>query len=155
MSRTIRKTKKKSTHTLLRPNVKLYKMLWQFHPHDDDPYPSVPHGHSLEPYNRYKLNVFTGDVIEVNTNILAGKASEKELTNLYNDRGFRRVAISAIAYYLNKNPKENLPLLPFMEHLKRQTYSSRRMVRPCYMPYIVRHSRKYTKYLSIQMTNFE
>lgn len=55
-----RDVRKRNDYTMLRPNVPVKKMYWEFHKGDNDNWPSVPHGHSLD--GKYKLEIhnFTG-----------------------------------------------------------------------------------------------
>lgn len=45
--------------TMLRPKLPIKNMYWEFHKNDDDYWPSVPHGHSLD--GNYKLEIWSGN----------------------------------------------------------------------------------------------
>ncbi|RAP74377.1 hypothetical protein DL346_20055 [Paenibacillus montanisoli] len=80
-------------------------MLWMFHQYDVDPFPSVPHGHSIEPMNRYKLDVNTGEVYDNNRKVV-GRADRKELRLLKSDRKFKALAARAREFHLSGLKKE-------------------------------------------------
>ena len=68
------------------PRVRVKGVIWNFHKLDPDPYPSIPHGHSLD--GKYKLELWTGNIINIQTGKKCGKASDKEMKQLYNCPGF-------------------------------------------------------------------
>lgn len=93
--RSVRSTKlwgsvAKGSYTLYRPKIQILRILWEFHAYDDDPFPSEPHGHSLNPYHKYKLDVYSGEVFGFNSN-LVGKASKKDIERLFKDRKFQEL----------------------------------------------------------------
>ena len=55
--------KSNNRYYMYRPKPKIYKQTWEFHKGDSDPYPSVPHGHSLCD-NKLKLRIWDGAVIK-------------------------------------------------------------------------------------------
>lgn len=63
-----------------RPEIKIYKLKWEFHQYDDDPWPSVPHGHALEA--DYVLQLWSGNVYHKITRRYIGRASKKEISKL-------------------------------------------------------------------------
>lgn len=87
-----------------RPKVKLYKLLWEFHVYDEDFFPSVPHGHSIDGKRKYKLHVYSGNIYDINNNVV-GKADEKSLHRLHKDPRFRSLVVEAIKYYNSSNPR--------------------------------------------------
>lgn len=89
----------------LRPKVNVFNRKWIFHPYDDDPFPSIPHGHSED--NRFVLNVETGEVIERATGAIQGKATKKELKELKNAKGYREIEQKCMEYHRNKVAKIN------------------------------------------------
>lgn len=76
----------RNSNTLYRPNYKLYNEIWNMRLDDPDHFPSVPHGHSLS--NRYKLNVWNGEVFNRQTGKKVGKVPKKELRRLHQDDDF-------------------------------------------------------------------
>lgn len=97
------KTKRRKLKSVgLQPKIKAYRRLWTFNPFDDDPFPSIPHGHSED--NRLKLNVYTGEVIDHNGSIV-GKASKKELKALFKDDQFKALVKKAKEYHKQKSGK--------------------------------------------------
>jgi hypothetical protein len=98
------KLKKENALTKYRPKLKLYKLLWEFHVYDEDFFPSVPHGHSIDGKRRYKLDIYCGNVYDINDNVI-GKADEKSLHGLHRDPRFTNLVIEAIKYYNSLNPR--------------------------------------------------
>lgn len=90
---------------LYRPTDKIYKMIWDFHKADADPFPSVPHGHSTN--GKYKLKLWSGEVFDIQTNKLVGKSSKKEMLKLYGSHKFQCFVNDAREWF-----KENNPYIP-------------------------------------------
>jgi len=72
--------------SLRSPRLQVKGVIWNFHKLDPDPYPSVPHGHSQD--EKYKLELWTGNIINIQTGKRCGKAPDKEMKQLYNYPGF-------------------------------------------------------------------
>lgn len=72
---------------MLRPKLPIKNMYWEFHKNDDDYWPSVPHGHSLD--GNYKLEIWSGNIYNLHTGKLEYKAKQKEMKNYSNMRIFR------------------------------------------------------------------
>ena len=109
--RSVRKTQfvqsvAKGSHTLYRPKIQIFRILWEFHAYDDDPFPSEPHGHSLNPYHKYKLDVYSGKVYDFNRQV--GKASKKDLERLFEDRKFQQLIKIAKEHSESNKPKRQL-----------------------------------------------
>lgn len=85
-----------------RPKDKIYKILWEFHKGDDDPSPSVPHGHSLD--RKYKLSIWDGSVYKVSDGERIGVASKRELLNLYKDKRFQQFVFETREWYTENHP---------------------------------------------------
>jgi len=96
----------KGSHTLYRPKIQIFRILWEFHAFDDDPFPSEPHGHSLNPYHKYKLDVYSGKVYDFNS--LVGKASKKDIQRLFEDRKFQQLIKIAKEHSESHKPKRQL-----------------------------------------------
>lgn len=96
----------KRSHTLYRPKIQIFRILWEFHAYDDDPFPSEPHGHSLNPYHKYKLDVYSGKVYNFNSRV--GKASKKDLERLFEDRKFKQLIKIAKEHSESHKPKRQL-----------------------------------------------
>ena len=60
---------------MLRPKLPIKNMYWEFHKNDDDYWPSVPHGHSLD--GNYKLEIWSGNIYNLHTGKLEYKAKQK------------------------------------------------------------------------------
>ena len=71
---------------------------WVFHQYDDDPFPSIPHGHSKSKTTR-KLDVYQGWVYQGARQI--ERLDRKTIIILWNDEKFRKFAYTAIYYYHN------------------------------------------------------
>ena len=119
-----------STYEILRPNIKIRKMYWEFHKGDDDYNPTVPHGKSLN--GRYKLELWSGNIYEIATGKLYGKAKVKEMEALYNLRGSKEFVEQCREEYKGLHPSMTLPPLTansgFMVHCQckvRRMYRNR------------------------------
>lgn len=77
---------------------------WEFYQYDDDPYPSVPHGHKKS-NSRWKLDAYQGWVYERTRQ--AHREPRWKIVALWNDRDFRRFALTAITYHLEHYPHHN------------------------------------------------
>ena len=87
---------------LFSPKLQIKKMHWIFHKGDNDYNPSVPHGHSKD--NRFKLELWTGAVYNTLTNKKCGRASVKEMSELYNYPGFVEFVEECRREYISRNP---------------------------------------------------
>ena len=74
---------------------------WEFHQYDDDPYPSIPHGHKLGNH-RWKLNAYQGWVYERSRQ--DHREPRWKIAALWNDRKFRTFALVAIEHHLESHP---------------------------------------------------
>lgn len=77
---------------------------WVFHEYDEDPYPSVPHGH--ENGNSYpKANPYTGRVYDsYRKEITRERLSRKTRVALWGDPKFREFALKAIIWHEDHHP---------------------------------------------------
>lgn len=75
---------------------------WMFHPYDDDPFPSVPHGHARPRKSARKLDPYQGWVYD-RTRQLA-RVARQDIIALWNDEKFRATARISINYYLEHHP---------------------------------------------------
>lgn len=119
----IKKVKKVSTprFTMYTPNMKIYKMDWTFHKADDDPNPSVPHGHSSD--NQYRLRLWDGKVYKKQSGKLeyVGHAKRKELQALFRIDEFQAFIGKSRVWY-----KENHPVCPPLSPLSGHRVAMRR-----------------------------
>lgn len=119
----IKKVKKVSTprFTMYSLNEKIYKMDWTFHKSDDDPNPSVPHGHSSD--NHYRLSIWDGKVYKKQSGKLeyVGRAKRKELQALYKIAAFQTFIVKSREWY-----KENHPMCPPLSPFSGQRVTMRR-----------------------------
>ena len=74
---------------------------WEFHQYDNDPYPSVPHGHKRSNH-RWKLDSYQGWVYERTRQ--AHREPRWKIIALWNDGKFRSFALDALAYYIDHFP---------------------------------------------------
>lgn len=88
--------------TNLRPKMNIYSQKWIFHKCDEDPNPSVPHGHSED--GKYKLSLWDGKIYSVQTGKMVGNASKSEMRALYADRAMKQFVAESRAWYENTHP---------------------------------------------------
>lgn len=74
---------------------------WEFHPFDDDWFPSVPHGHKRLGRPTDKLDPYLGWVYDKSKQ--SGRLKRKAIISLWNDERFRKTASRSINYYLDKH----------------------------------------------------
>ena len=74
---------------------------WFFRPGDADPLPSAPHGH-LNNKSLPKLDPYTGGVWAKKK--LVGQESRQNIAALWNDNGFRLMALKTIGHALQNSP---------------------------------------------------
>lgn len=84
-----------------RPKEQIYSCMWEFHSFDDDPNPSVPHGHSLD--SKLKLSIWDGSVYDVRTKHKVGRASKKEMRKLKSDSKFKLFVAAEREWYRNEH----------------------------------------------------
>ncbi len=77
---------------------------WEFHQYDNDPYPSVPHGHRRSK-PRWKLDAYQGWVYERTRQ--DHREPRWKIIALWNDWKFRQFAIAAIKYHAETFPHRN------------------------------------------------
>jgi hypothetical protein len=87
-------------HLITRISGKISK--WNIHPFDEDPFPSIPHGHALV-NNNLKLDAYLGHIY--NKGEWSDRESRNFMISLWNDEKFRNTARSAILYYLEHHPE--------------------------------------------------
>lgn len=84
------------------PKTKLHA--WEFHPQDDDFFPSIPHGHYFGK-NQPKLDPYEGYIYEKTKQ--EKRVSRKLIIGLWNDSAFRDISRQAIMYYMTHHPTYN------------------------------------------------
>ncbi|WP_189071138.1 hypothetical protein [Deinococcus radiotolerans] len=84
--------------TVRTPGMSIKK--WKFHKGDDDPNPSIPHGHS-DSDDRIKLDAYQGYVYKKSEQL--GRVSRNSIVVLWNDKEFRKFAREAINAYIDRN----------------------------------------------------
>ena len=92
----------KDNHKVYSPPFNIGGEKWEFHKNDEDPCPSVPHGHSRD--GKRKLDIVTGYIYDVRTNKILRKANRKELAKLKTDYKFRIFARETLEIFINTNP---------------------------------------------------
>ena len=95
--------------TMLRPKLPIKNMYWEFHKNDDDYWPSVPHGHSLD--GNYKLEIWSGNIYNLHTGKLAYKAKQKEMNKLQQYEDFQDFVSICREEYAKRNPSITIPEL--------------------------------------------
>lgn len=93
-----RRSKVKTSYTKYRPKIRIRRILWEFHASDDDPFPSIPHGHSIDPVVNLKLDPFTGNIYDVKRKKVA-VADKKELDKLHKDSKFIELIAKSSEYH--------------------------------------------------------
>lgn len=84
-----------------RPPFQMNRMKWEFHSYDVDPFPSIPHGHSVS--SVHKLQVYSGEVY--NGKKVCGKIKKKEFDRLWSDPRFNEYVKIAKKFHENNNKK--------------------------------------------------
>ena len=87
--------------------IEINNTKWVIHKNDNDPFPSVPHMHSIE--YPLKLNIYTGEIININSKKIVCIANKKELKKLWKDKKFIEIVKHARKNYILNNPKSLLP----------------------------------------------
>lgn len=90
----------------------LIGLKWDIHLTDEDTRPSIPHLHGVED-NRYKINIYTGEVSWDNKP--AGQLRNNEWQMIWQDETFLKTVKRARTYYLEHHPNANLPAYPIFE----------------------------------------
>ena len=99
--------RKRNDYTMLRPNVSVKKMYWEFHKGDNDNLPSVPHGYSLD--GEYKLEIWK--IYNIHSGKLEYIAKKKDMKALQNYPGFMEFVEECHEDYMERNPAIVLPKL--------------------------------------------
>lgn len=79
---------------------------WVIHKNDVDPFPSVPHMHSKD--LPLKLNIYNGEIFDVNTKKIVDIVREKDLKKLWADTKFVRLVEEARKNFKDQNPNYKL-----------------------------------------------
>jgi hypothetical protein len=74
---------------------------WRFHLTDDDPFPSIPHGHE-HGRKQHKLDPYLGWIYRRSKQ--ERRLERWRIVELWNDEPFRSFAAAAIEYYLDAHP---------------------------------------------------
>jgi hypothetical protein len=114
-----------------KPNMRLYRLpyqvsgiLWIFHRHDDDPFPSVPHGDSVYPQGKYKLDISSGKIYLASSHAFYKNADKKDMDRLKHDDELRDLALYARRYYKEKHPQIPLEPIPWINETRKARLSS-------------------------------
>lgn len=75
---------------------------WDFHPFDNDWFPSIPHGHKKGSKSTVKLDPYLG--LTYDGSKLCSKISKNHVVQLWNSEPFREMALRAIEFYLENHP---------------------------------------------------
>lgn len=92
------------------PKEKYYSMPFEFNPYDDDDFPSVPHGDSLN--HHYKIDLRNGDVYEGRGRKI-GRLKKSEFERLKRDTKIRKIIARAQAYYREHHPEVTFDPIPW------------------------------------------
>ena len=79
---------------------------WIIHKNDVDPFPSVPHMHSKD--LPLKLNIYSGEIYDVNTKKIVDVVRQKDLKKLWSDKKFIKIVEETRKCYKENNPKYKL-----------------------------------------------
>lgn len=83
---------------------------WDFHPHDVDFWPSIPHGH-LNGRPLPKLNPYVGRAFEGHDReVIKLRLTKKEMVGLWNFDKFREICLQAIDFYSTTYPDYQFPV---------------------------------------------
>lgn len=98
---------------------KLDKKEWCFRKSDEDINPSFPHLHSID--NRYKMNIYTGDIYFGKRKAPFSSISDEEHKMLWSDSKFLKDVKEMRKNYIYG--EEKLPTIPYSyEDYKRNSY---------------------------------
>ena len=91
--------------TNLSPKYTIYAVKWTFHLSDDDPEPTIPHGHGNLNGDSLKLSLWDGEVLKKSGKkwVHKGWASKSELTLLYADQQMRDFVDRARDWYIENH----------------------------------------------------
>lgn len=112
------KSPQKSPKCLAIPNI-INGEKWEIHNHDKDINdPSCPHLHAKN--KPWKLNIYTGEIIDIISKKCIGKISKKEFDCMWNTKGFMKIVLAERAWYETlhvSNPIRwpSLPALPIAD----------------------------------------
>jgi hypothetical protein len=82
-----------------RPPFEMNSMKWKFHSYDADPFPSIPHGHSVN--SSHKLQPYTGKIYK--GKVICGQITKKEQERLWSDPNFIRYVEVAKKHHGKEN----------------------------------------------------
>lgn len=102
-----------STPTNLATPFTVKRVKWEIHNHDADiNEPSCPHMHAIG--KPWKLNLYTGDIYDINTGKIVGRVKRKELLAIWKSSGVYRIILTERAIYeeLHKSNPKRYPTLP-------------------------------------------
>ena len=100
---TIKRREVKQPHfTNLHPKEKVFGQRWFFHKGDDDPFPSVPHGHSED--GKYKLSLWDGKIYSVQNGTVVGIASNREMRSLHSSKFMQQFVMESRDWYIQNHP---------------------------------------------------
>lgn len=100
---TIKRRVEKQPHfTNLHPSEKIFGQKWFFHKGDDDPNPSVPHGHSED--GKYKLSLWDGKIYSIQSGNVVGTASKREMKALYSNKAMQQFIMESREWYMQNHP---------------------------------------------------
>lgn len=97
-----RRVVKQSRLTNLHPSEKIFGQRWVFHKGDDDPNPSVPHGHSED--GKYKLSLWDGKIYSIQSGNIVGTASKREMEALHSNKTMQQFIIESREWYVQNHP---------------------------------------------------
>ena len=110
--------------TMLRPQISIKKMYWEFHKGDNDNFPSVPHGHSLD--GKYKLELWSGKIYNVQSGKVEYIAKKKDMKALQNYPEFMEFVKECREESGARNPNIVLPDL-VVSNKRRKRYGYKKL----------------------------
>ena len=104
---------RRAARKMLRPNIQIEGMRWEINPTDADPFPSIPHGDSVDPYHVYKLDLRNGDVYRAEGRVFITRANKKDFAQLNRNPQVHRVIEQAWSYYKEHHPQVPISAIPW------------------------------------------
>lgn len=116
--------------TNYKPKYSVYDVKWIFHKTDEDPEPTIPHGHGEYKGEPLKLSLWDGEVLKLSGKkwIHKGWASKKDMAVLYSDPIMAAFVDEARKWYIENhlNEPELRPKRTLMMKGVYRIYSRRR-----------------------------
>lgn len=89
--------------------------IWEMHNHDVDIFPSCPHMHAKD--KPWKLDIYTGDVYDINTKKVIKNIGKKALESIWSNKAVQTIVVEERRRYEEmalENPHKYKPLPPLL-----------------------------------------